>query len=81
MKSSFFQDVSEASPIRQGDVIVRIHIGNDGTASEEEFGVIITADCDIAQEKMGPFYTYVSLVSAQQYVEHIWAAEELVDRF
>lgn len=81
---AFFQPVSDQSPFRQGDVIRRdIAPSAEGQPATAEWGVIITADCDIAQEKMGEFFTYLVIRSARDYVEHVWASEEisrLVDR-
>lgn len=80
----FFQPVSDQSPFRQGDVIKRnLSQSAEGQPTTAEWGVIITADCDIAQEKMGEFFTYLVIRSARDYVERVWASEEiarLVDR-
>ncbi|WP_342714126.1 hypothetical protein [Bradyrhizobium sp. B039] len=70
----FFKPISDQTPFRQGDVIRRDPIGS----SQPSWGVIITADCDIAQEKMGEFYTYLVVRSARDYVEQVWAGEELL---
>jgi hypothetical protein len=72
--SAFFQSVSDIAPIRQGDVIQLDARGDD---ADPFWGVIVTADCDIAQEKMGEFYTYLRIATAREYVERIWASEEL----
>jgi hypothetical protein len=81
---AFFQPVSDQSPFRQGDVIRRdITPRGEGQPATAEWGVIITADCDIAQEKMGEFFTYLVIRSARDYIEQVWASEEiskLVDR-
>lgn len=49
----------------------------DYHGTRPEWGVIITADCDIAQYKMGDYFTYLVILPAQDYLEHIWAAEEI----
>ena len=71
----FFQPVSDSDPFRQGDIIC---LGPRGPQTEPRWGVIITADCDIAQQKMGDFFTFVNIVTARYYVEVIWAEEELL---
>ena len=54
-----------------------IALGSGSQNVTAEWGVIITADCDIAQEKMGEFFTYLVLRSAREYVRHVWATEEI----
>ncbi len=74
----FFQPVSDQSPFRQGDVIKReIAAPAEGLPSTAEWGVIITADCDIAQEKMGEFFTYLVIRSARDYAEQVWASQQM----
>jgi hypothetical protein len=74
--SSFFQSVDGDSPIRQGDIIVPYNI-DESNEEKIQFGVIVTADCDIVQKKMGNFFTYVTMVTANYYLEEIWGFEEL----
>jgi len=45
--------------------------------AKAEWGVIVTADCDIVQEKMGEFFTYLVIRTARDYVEQVWAGEEI----
>jgi hypothetical protein len=73
--SSFFQSVDGDSPIRQGDIIVPYNI-DESNEEKIQFGVIVTADCDIVQKKMGNFFTYVTMVTANYYLEEIWGFEE-----
>ena len=65
-------------PVRQGDILCTRAFdeqGNDGLA--RKWGVIVTADCDIAQGKMGGLFTYLTIVTAQEYLEHIWATDQI----
>lgn len=59
--------------LRQGDLIRR----NSGTESEEEWGFVLTADCDIAQGKAGDHLTYIEIVPAAYYLERAWAPAQL----
>jgi hypothetical protein len=77
IERSFFQPVSDQSPFRQGDVIRRDTAPENDQSAKAEWGVVVTADCDIAQEKMGEFFTYLVIRSAREYVEHVWAREEI----
>jgi hypothetical protein len=72
---AFFQVVSDRAPIRQGDII---RLDADTDPLPPTWGVVVTADCDIAQEKMGDYFTYLHIVPARRYLEHVWAAEELL---
>lgn len=59
----------------QGDIIRSGHF--EGTSPEDApFQVIVTADCDIANSKMGEFYTTLPIFRAEQYLDWIWAKEE-----
>lgn len=66
-------DWADDDPIRQGDVIRRR--GVDGEAGC--WGLIVTADCDIVQNKAGDRLTWLSMVSAQRYLRAYWAPEQL----
>lgn len=78
LSRTFIQEIEDNAPIRQGDIICRQVREPRGVGRlRYELGVIVTADCDIAQEKMGPFFTYVSIIPATSYLESFWAYEEL----
>lgn len=74
---SFVQQLKEEAPLRQGDIICREYRENSTEPYRTELGVIITADCDIAQDKMGPFFSYVSIISLEKYLTDVWAFEEV----
>jgi hypothetical protein len=57
VEGSYFQTVGTDAPIRQGDIIRKDIVGDD---IHSIWGVVITADCDIAQQKMGEFFTYLT---------------------
>ncbi len=71
--STLLTPVSDAEEIRQGDVIRRI----EATSGIVTWGVIVTADCDIARKKTGERYTWLEIVSIKAYLEGIWAEEQL----
>jgi hypothetical protein len=64
--------VADDDEIRQGDIIMR-RTGKD----THSLGVIVTADCDIAQNKAGDRLTWLEIVSSQRYLNEIWAVEQL----
>lgn len=66
--------VDDASDIRQGDVIRRLAEFEGGV---ETWGFIITADCDIAQNKAGGVYTWLEIIRSHQYLDQYWAPEQL----
>ncbi|PAV48277.1 hypothetical protein CK486_07370 [Pseudomonas sp. HAR-UPW-AIA-41] len=70
-----YKEISEIAPIRQGDVIV-----SNGDGGVCTYGLIITADCDIAREKHKNHFTWVELVSVYEYISSIWAFEEVAKR-
>jgi hypothetical protein len=63
-------------PLRQGD-IVAAHPQTDGWANPwTRFGVVLSADCDLAQEKTGPNLVYVPVVSHYTYLADVWLPSE-----
>lgn len=53
--------------LRQGDVIKYSRV--DGSSV---YGVVVTADCDLAQKKFGNQVTFLPLVSVDEFIEEIW---------
>lgn len=62
-------------PIRQGDIFAWSNwIERDGW---DQFGIIVTADCDIAQQRSSDFFTYLPILSLKSYIEQVWVKERL----
>ena len=63
-------------PLRQGDIFA----AHPGTPLWEDpwtrFGVIISADCDIAQGKAGPKLVYIPIIGHYTYLVDVWVPEE-----
>ena len=65
---------NQRTRVSQGDII---HRPSWGEANEPRWGFIVTADCDIVQDKANARLSYLDIVPVQHYLEHIWAAETL----
>lgn len=72
--TGFFTQIEETEEIRQGDIIRKL---NSKTGEVEKLGVLITADCDIAQRKASERYTWLEILPMAAYVEGPWAHEQL----
>jgi len=70
----FFTQIEDTEEVRQGDIIRKLH---PETGEAEKLGIVITADCDIAQRKVGERYTWLEIVPMAAYVEGPWAEEQL----
>lgn len=70
----FFTQIEDTEEVRQGDIIRQLNPKNGLT---ERLGIVITADCDIAQKKNGERYTWLEIVPMAGYVEGPWAQEQL----
>jgi hypothetical protein len=70
----FFAQIEDIDEVRQGDVIRKL---NARTGETEKLGIVITADCDIAQRKAGERYTWLEIVPMTAYIEGPWAQEQL----
>lgn len=73
-EGSPFQTFRDDESFCQGDIVYRASEDNGGLGS---FGVIITADCDIAQDKAGDDFSVLRIVTAGRYVKNVWAAGEV----
>lgn len=72
MMKYFISKENNSDSIRQGDIF---SIGNkchSNFMEEEEFAMVITADCDIAQNKMGKYFTLLPIISIERYLETRW---------
>lgn len=63
--------LTDDTPIRQGDIIKKKD--RKGT----RYGLIITADCDIAREKHRNHYTWIEILPMESYIEKKWAPIEI----
>lgn len=69
----YWGEVAEEVDFAQGDVLRRIDKRRDNAV---DIGIVITADCDIVQKKAGERYTYVEVVTAERYLDLVWAPEQ-----
>ena len=63
--------ISDDLPIRQGDIIKK------KSKLGDTYGLVITADCDIAKSKHKNHYTWIEVVPTQVYMDTRWALEEI----
>lgn len=63
-------------PLRQGD-IVAAQPGTDSWKNPwTRFGVVLTADCDLAHGKSGPNLVYVPVLDHNAYIADVWLPAE-----
>lgn len=72
--TGFFMQIEDTEEVRQGDIIRKLH---PKTGEVEQLGIVITADCDIAQRKAGERYTWLEIVPMAAYIEVPWAEEQM----
>lgn len=72
--AGFFTQIEDTEEVRQGDIIRKL---NPTTGEVEKLGIVITADCDIAQRKAGEHYNWLEIVPMVAYIEGPWAKEQL----
>lgn len=72
--TGLFTQIEDTEEVRQGDIIRKLH---PTTGEVERLGIVITADCDIAQRKAGERYTWLEIVPMAAYIEGPWAQEQL----
>jgi hypothetical protein len=72
--TGFFKQIEDTEEVRQGDIIRKLNLK---TGEVEKLGVVITADCDIAQRKASGRYTWLEIVPMTTYIEGPWAQEQL----
>ena len=65
---------SSRTDVNQGDII---HQPANGDGRPQSWGFIVTADCDIAKDKAGAKLSYLEIVTAHDYLEHVWSGETL----
>ena len=73
-----FQEIGDNVPFAQGDVLAEFKARADNyNSSSDVFLVILTADCDIYNLKMGKHFTVIFVVTAEYYLKQIWAEVEI----
>jgi hypothetical protein len=72
--TGFFTPINDTDEVRQGDIIRKL---NPQSGQAETLGIVITADCDIAQRKAGDRYTWLEILPMAAYIEGPWAQEQL----
>lgn len=81
MEKETYVEIPDGDEIAQGDVIKIEKFDSKGLSiSVVDYGIVITADCDIAQRKMGDHYTYVRVISAIRYLDEYWSVASLKDK-
>lgn len=65
--------IGQHTHVGQGDLIHKPAAGDQ----KARWGIIITADCDIAQDKAGSHLSYLNIVTMADYLENVWPAETL----
>lgn len=70
---TIWSDFHEEFEIRQGDVICK----NKTPDQKRYLGVVINADCDIAQGKNSSIINYLKIVDARDYAEAFWAPKQI----
>lgn len=68
-----YQDVDADVAYQQGDILQRHAGANVGRPS---LLCIITADCDLAQDKYGDRITCLEVLPASDYLQEVWSAHE-----
>jgi len=71
---SYWSAVPDDEQFAQGDIIRRV-AGEDGHLAE--YGVIITADCDIVQKKAADRLSFIEVAPIADYLEQVWAPDQL----
>ena len=72
--TGFFTQIEDSEEVRQGDIIRKL---DPKTGETKKLGIVITADCDIAQKKAGDRYTWLEIVPMAVYIKGPWAQEQL----
>lgn len=73
MNTGTTQNSRHRTKVSQGDIICKPSIGPE----RPRWGFIVTADCDIAQDKAGARLSYLEIVTVHDFLEHVWSAEVL----
>ncbi|NSY33774.1 hypothetical protein DS891_09260 [Pseudoalteromonas sp. JC28] len=78
--SYFLEEINdEYKGILQGDVFKVGSNCGDIFGPIEKFVVVITADCDIVNKKMGDYFTVLPMISTESYLEEVWLKKIISD--
>lgn len=71
--------VAYEATVQQGDIFRVISTLNDLSAEDAhpQWCLILTADCDIAQNKLDSCFTVLPIVSAREWLDDVWADEKV----
>lgn len=70
--------VAAADEVQQGDIFRIIQSLDDLSTDEDaNWCLILTADCDIAQNKLDSCFTVLTIVTASAWLETVWADEKV----
>ncbi len=73
--SCLIVNVTRSEEVLQGDIFKITNSDNELFSKGEVFVFIVTADCDIANNKMGNYYSVLPIISAEFYLENYWVKE------
>lgn len=68
-----YQPYKDGESFCQGDVVRKPVLGS----VQSNYGVLVTADCDLVQSKHGGIITYLEVIPVDNYIDEIWAPIEL----
>ena len=73
--SDEYESVMDSTPIRQGDVFE--WVGENRLRPWKFYGIVVTADCDLANSKTAGRLSYVPALVAEDYLWHFWMGKKL----
>lgn len=71
----YFSTVADNVEFRQGDILRRY--GDPITRKDPTWGMVVNADCDLANKKNQGHLSWLEVISARQYWEEFWAPQQL----
>lgn len=74
----FSEEIISYKGLLQGDLFKVNNKGDSPFLSYENYAVLITADCDLANpSKNVNYYTFLPIISSNSYIDEIWISEYL----
>jgi hypothetical protein len=70
-----FEKVDDASQINQGDVFE--WMDDNKTRPWRNYGIVVTADCDLEHKKTDGLVSFVPALIAEDYLWHFWKEKRL----